>query len=286
MTPQQFKTRSDVSRKPRSSQLKKVDAALTTYDHVKTKHTLYALANAILAWRATKQNWTTSIRKAAMIDLINYVKAEALRLAPSSGYRVFNHCQAKTARDEMLGNPRRFLKKNRISIAGEDDGQMVFYVWVDSGDLIFENQLLPPTAFSFPIKGYKLSTSADYGAKLRNTMSIKMHPKVSPTSAADVTNKLVPLAGNLVVTGMLTACCFVIRNLGGVSATHLQPSGDGNALQDTVAGYNIPGVTLYGKRDYTTSYTHVIGFNTGSWHFYAQRCGEGTVIVDVDKIPI
>ncbi len=284
-----FKTESEGNKKVRSGKLKAVDRALENYNNVKSKQALYALTNAILDWYASKSNWVQTVRKDAMIKLINYVKTEANVRAPDSGLRIFNHCQSKRARDEMLNNPSSFLRKHRISIAGDGDGPKTFYMIVDSGDLIFEDQLLGPAPLGFPIAGYKLTSDVKckYGAKMLNTMSIAMHKNFNPMNAADVTNKLVPLQGNVVVTGMLTACTYVIRKQAGVSATHLQPTGDGNVLQDKVAGWNIPGVTLYGKRDYTTSYTHVIGFGGGTnWKFYAQKGGSGTSIVGVDEIRI
>jgi len=285
-----FKSDSEGNKKIRSAKLKAVDTALDRYNLGKSKQTLYALTTAILDWYASKQNWVNSVRKDAMIVLINYVKSEALVHAPSSGRRIFNHCQAKQARDEMLRAPASFLRKHRISIAGNSDGPKTFYMIVDSGDLIFEDQLLNPAPLGFPVAGYKLTSDAhcNYGAKMLNTMSIEMHQNSNPANAADVTNKLVPLQGQVVVTGMLTACTFVIRKqAGAVSATHLQPTGDGNVLQDLVAGWNIQGVTLYGKRNYTSSYTHVMGFGGGgNWQFYAQKGGPGTTIVGVDKIRI
>lgn len=286
-----FKSDSKGNKKIRSAKLKAIDTALDRYNHGKSKHTLYTLTNAILDWYASKQNWVHSVRKDAMIVLINYVKSEAIVRGATSGRRIFNHCQAKWARDEMLRAPASFLRKHRISIAGtKDDGPITFYMIVDSGDLIFEDQLLNPHPLGFPVVGYKLTsdTNSDYGAKMRGTMSIKMHGKGNPADAAGVISKLVPLQGNVVVTGMLTGCTFVIRKQpAGVSATHLQPPGDGNVLQNLVAGWNIPGVTLYGKRNYGTSYTHVIGFGGGgNWQFYAQKSGSGTTIVGVDKIRI
>ncbi len=288
MNPATWTKDSDKFGYSRSPQLKAVDQALSAYAGGKSKQSLYVLVDAFLDWYESKVNWLASRRRAHMIELVNYIKQEAVLQVPGIGGYVFNRRMARRRLDEMLATPEAFLRKHRISIAGDRDAAPLdFRVAVDSSDLLFDNGQLGPAPLSAPIVGYKFSSRASlYGPKVP-CVCIKMHQDYRPTSsAADALGKLYPVnAGQVMMTGTLTGCSFLIRTAGPLACTHIQPVGQGgNALQDQLEGFGMPGIRVYGLNDYGGLYTHIIGFNIGGWKIYSQRSDAQGKVHTVDTI--
>jgi hypothetical protein len=195
---------------------------------------------------------------------------------------------ARRRLDQMLGGPKAFLQKHRISIAGDRDADAIdFRATVDSMDLPFDSALLGTAPLYAPIAGYKFASKGSlYGPKV-SAVSIKMQTDLGPTStAADALGKLFPVtAGQVMMTGSLTGCSILIRTNGLLACTHVQPKGqDGTALQNQLEGFNMPGIRVYGKNDYGAYYTHVIGFNVGGWKIYSQRSDAQGRVQPLDTI--
>jgi hypothetical protein len=219
---------------------------------------------------------------------VNYVKKEAIAQVPNVGGHVFNRRMARRRLDEMLASPEAFLRKHRISIAGDRDANAIdFRATVDSMDLLFDSALLGSAPLFAPIAGYKFASKGSlYGPKV-SAVCIKMHSDLGLAStAADALGKLFPVtAGQVMMTGTLTGCSILIRTNGLLACTHIQPKGqDGKALQDQLQGFNMPGIRVYGLNDYGGYYTHVIGFNVGGWKIYSQRSDAQGKIYSVDTI--
>ena len=152
----------------RSPQLKVVDRALSAYVGGKNKTSLYALVDAFLDWYESKPNWLATRRRTHMIELVNYIKQEAIALVPIVGGHVFNRRMARRRLDQMLAAPEAFLRKHRISIAGDRDANAIdFRATVDSPDLLFDSGLLGTAPLSAPIVGYKFASKGSlYGPKV------------------------------------------------------------------------------------------------------------------------
>lgn len=288
MNPATWTKDSDSIGYARSPQLKVVDRALSAYVGGKNKTSLYALVDAFLDWYESKPNWLATRRRTHMIELVNYIKQEAIALVPIVGGHVFNRRMARRRLDQMLAAPEAFLRKHRISIAGDRDANAIdFRATVDSPDLLFDSGLLGTAPLSAPIVGYKFASKGSlYGPKV-SAVCIKMHSDLGPAStAADALGKLFPVtAGQVMMTGTLTGCSIVIRSNGLLACTHIQPRGqNGNALQDQLERFNMPGIRIYGLNDYGGYYTHVIGFNVGGWKIYSQRSDAQGKIRSVDTI--
>lgn len=262
----------------RSTELKDVDQSVAQFQQNPTLANLKTLAQRILDWQATKSNWLSdSIRAEPMRELVNLVKQTARVSWPGVGGRIFNRLHSEGQLAKLLNNPLTWLSNNALAIAGRDDGQRDFYLFVDHPDpTMQEVDVGPKWVIDTTVPRYRLADDEDWGAEIANAMCIKMHTDISnASSAVDVTNHLVPLAGNFMLTGMLNGCTFLIDEAGGPGAlrcTHLKPVGQTpESLNDQITGFNLNQTRVYGQRDYGASEAvAILGLTKGSWQIYAQ----------------
>ena len=106
----------------RSADLLRVDQALHQYLLGKSGQRLKALAGAILDWQATKVPWTASIRAAAVMELINYVKAEAGTRFPDGHGEIFSYVKCERVVHQLHSDPRQLMRHRPIYVSGEPNG--------------------------------------------------------------------------------------------------------------------------------------------------------------------
>jgi len=118
---------------------------------------------------------------------------------------------------------------------------------------------------------------------------VKMRPSQEVTDANTLNAKLAWVNSDLVFTGQLTGCSFVIKDLGGqIACTHIQPAGGaaetGRGLQERLTGYKVANTTIFGAKDYGVgNQALVIGQRSGTWSIFAQiRPGGGSR--DIDQV--
>jgi hypothetical protein len=238
----------------RSDELKDVDQAVKRFEQNPSLPNLKTLAQRILDWQALKADWLKdSIRAEPMRELVNLVKQTARASWAGVGGRIFNrlHCDDQLAK--LINNPQNWLANNALAIAGGDDGQRDFYLFVDHGDPTFAQEDIGVgwVIDTTTTPRYRFSEDEGWGAKVANATCIEMHKDISNASTAvDVTNHFVPLAGNFMLTGMLNGCTFLIEDAGGPGAlqcTHIKPAGQTpEALNDQITGFNLNQTRVYG----------------------------------------
>jgi hypothetical protein len=265
--------------KLRTGELRRVDAAVESFRQSPSQTKLEALARSILAWQAlggNKTNWLAdSIRGPAMRELVNLVKEESEILWPQVGGLVFNHLYSRDALAALKTDPLHWLNRNSLTIAGGNDGIGEFFLQVEHGDPTYSSDQIPKGHTVMAIQPrWRIDEKERRGAKF-NAMCIGMHTDIGPNStAANVTAKLVALPANcdLVVTGMMNGCTFVIRDGGQLACTHIMPVGqEGEELQDQIIDFNLPNSRNFGQNDYGgTQAAAVVGVGTGGWKLYAQ----------------
>ena len=282
----------------RSTDLQQVDAALRQYELGKSAQTLKALTRAILAWQATKVPWTASIRRDAMVQLINYVKAEAVTRFTDGDQEIFSYVKCEPDMQILTTNPRRLMGMRPIYVSGEaTDCVATFRLGWSSGDPTYDyGPIAVPNIFAAQEK-FSLA-SANRGPGMQ-AISILMHTDVTNlTTAPMILNKLYRLGGaSMMTTGQLSGCTFIVReDQGHLECTHLKPNGfggDGVPLQNHIEGLNLgPDVAIYGRKDYPNPNgggevrVSVIGRRGAhGWEIFAQRYIHGTSIVQgTDRI--
>ncbi|MCA9525200.1 MAG: hypothetical protein KC549_02745 [Myxococcales bacterium] len=281
--PNQWGTTSGKVFHPRSPGLLQVDAALTAYLNGKSSMRLRALARAILAWQATKPSWMTSIRGAAMVELVNYVKAEAKVQVPAADQEIFSYVHCEPVVTSLNSDPRQAMMRTPLYIAGAPDGPTDFHVQYGCGDPTFLYDYLV-AGLGVHAAATKYTISPQVRGPTWRAVSIAMHTDVAPHSTADdITGKLHRLAGaSHMTTGQLSGCAFVIReNAGHVECTHIKPNGfggDGVPLQDHLESlYLGPGAVIWGRKDYpyvggAEVRAAIIGRRgPHGWEIFAQR---------------
>lgn len=265
---------------PNSPRYQAVLDAAARYDGSKSASDLKDLARAILAWQATKLDWLRTHRRAAMIELVNYVKDEAHVRYPKAGRWLFNYLHCKAKFQEMVAAPQAFLANHVISIAGASDGLKTYSMRVDHGDPTYDDRALTTAASIYGGRPmYSFSPGTPQAVEFSAT-AIKMHTDfTSACNAAALQGKLVDVdqGADIVLTGQLTGCSFVIQTGGSLKATHIKPVGQsGNALHTQIDGFHLANTKVYGMNDYGGDAVMIIGFKSGGWQIFAQKVANRT----------
>lgn len=269
----------------RTDDLRAVDQRVEQYRLSPTLPNLRLLAGAILDWRRSKGNWTTSIRVREMIALINLVKAESRLSFPAASGQIFSYLHCEGVLASLQSNPQTFLQSNVLVVSGSDNGPRQFRLEYRDDDGVFGNDDILQGAIPGR-NSYGLATS-NRGPHL-DMESVAMATDVTPASnQAFAVAKFHPITQALLTTGQLTGCCFIMRrHAGAFECAHIQPlaanwPGGGVALQNFLENLGIVGATFYGKKDYGDCHVSVVGRMApgGLWNVYAQRCILATKVI-------
>ena len=262
---------------PRSGDLVQIDRAVARYRQAPGYATLRDLAAAILAWRAAKGAWHTSIRAREMAELINLVKAEARVHFPQAGPRIFSWLYCEPRLSMLVEDTRNFLTRpdQVVVIHGHDSGPKTFRLEAEDDDGVFREHNLMSPLRAPRFCNYTLSVdNAGPGFLME---SVAMHTETTPTSSReDVLRTFHPISRRLFTTGQLSGCTFLMRrNQGTLECAHIQPGeswANGYELQDYLEKLNLPGTTIYGRKQYRDARVGIIGcLKDGLWNVYAQR---------------
>lgn len=251
---------------PRSAELKAVDRAVAQYNQTRSAADLRALAEAVNAWRSSKDNWQNSIRAQRMQELIALIGNEHYR----------NMANA------LRANLQGFLQVHPLMVSGSSDGIKDFR-FHDTQPSGFDALLAPPQVLKLGPTNPGPSVTMD---------SVKMYTDIRPNQSREANLALIeehfhPLSGEFMTTGLLSGCVFITRRnpeTGAFECTHIQPLPgqgpefweNGQALHDYIRSLGISGtdVRIWGRRDYDNRTTIMGDANPdGTWNVYAQRIG-------------
>jgi hypothetical protein len=193
-----------------------------------------------------------------------------------------------TALYRLRTDPLTFLRTNLLAIAGGPQSTATrFY-------LGYHDTFM---AGGTTNEGFKMSVdpimvrSTVSGSDGKVTTSVNVHNvrMIPSTEAVDPSDIQPYMLGNggpdLMVTGQLSGCVFVVRQNGaGLVVAHIQPGGtrqSGPMLRQTIrlmgrfgALGRVTHVFGVGKEYLTRA--HVVGIRTGgAWHLYAQQVASG-----------
>ena len=194
--------------------------------------------------------------------------------------------KSSTALYQLKTFPEAFLRNNLLIIAGIGRSGVVDY-FVEPKDASNQGY---NEAFKFT------SFSADERREQLQVHNVRMYPKTEAFNPKEIEAYSLDGGPDIMITGQLSGCAFVMAKPGATLVAHLQPGGprgDAHELRNTVVkegrfkGHpNVP-VKVFGGGDYT-AYAYVVGIRTGNdWTFYAQQVtGPGTnvQITDVRRL--
>jgi hypothetical protein len=193
-----------------------------------------------------------------------------------------------TALYRLRTDPLTFLRTNLLAIAGAPQSMATRYfigyhdMFVGGGTTNEGFKLSnDPMMARSTISGSDGKTSTSV-----NVHNVRMIPGTEPVDLSDIEAYTLGNGGpDLMVTGQLSGCVFVVRQNGAtLTVAHIQPGGtrqSGPMLRQTIRLMGRFGALgrvthVFGVgREYLTR-AHVVGVRTGgAWHLYAQQVASG-----------
>ena len=199
-----------------------------------------------------------------------------------------------TALYQLRTQPNAFLQTSLLNLVGSPSGvkNAYFYRFAES---VGVNE-------AFSINPYMSFVAADDVGGLDGKVvtrvavrSVRMIPRTEGIDFSTIEPYTLDGGGpDIMITGQLNACIFVVQQVGGqLHVAHIQPGG---ALQTAAVLRQTLKLTgrfagqgrvthVFGKGDYA-SYAYVVGVRSGGiWHVYGQRtAGPGGPVVGVTQI--
>lgn len=201
-----------------------------------------------------------------------------------------------TALSMLRRDPMTFLRTNLVVMAGHGTTGVTYYYFGYQAGSIGVNEAFK---FSPTTASLDLSKAGIDGisSRLVHVHNVRMNRNNQDLDVSDIEAYVLDGTGpDIMVTGQLSACIFVVQQLpgGGLVVGHIQPGGSrqtGTTLRQTIklmGRFHGHGrVThVFGLGDYQPR-AHVVGVRTaGTWHLFAQviASGSGPVTASVQLI--
>jgi hypothetical protein len=184
----------------------------------------------------------------------------------------------------LVAHPRAFLRRYGVTITADPGVSGIYNYYLKNAGAAQRPGRVLRTLRMHATERFRIDRQNTPGSHPFQAYSIQMVPSNAP--GAIVLYQLPAAAGpNIMVTGGLSGCSFLINDLGGgaVECAHLEPHGEtGVQLNNRLIGPPHAFDVVYGRNSYGHTQNNVAGLYDrsvsvigvragGAWRIYAQK---------------